>query len=475
MDHLFLSIANQFTFTFDIVMSLDRDNRPVPTKEMFAYNRAQVLKRLEAANADGAILMFGFPEPGRPLTDYDPKFRQESYFWYMTGVNEPECACYIDIKTGHTVLFYPLIDEEMVIWAGEQPTLADIKETYGFDEVLLNTEIKAYVDKMKPSTLHTAVESLVRGDFKVTSELLLDAIGEQRQIKSKDELVLMRYVAAINNEAYRRVLKTLKPNLYEYQVEAEMQNIYCGYYCMYPPFQITVCSGPLCAILHYHKKTRKIQDGDLVLIDSGSEYEMYCSDNTRTFPANGKFNEDQKLVYNAVLEAQKAVINNAKPGVPWQDMAILSAKVMAENLVKAGLLVGSPDEIVEKGVMAVFFPHGLGHGMGLDVHEVAGWPKGVQRPDKPHLNRLRMGRVLEPGIVVTVEPGCYFIPSLFNKALEDPVQSKYINKEVCLRMQKTVGGVRIEDDILITENGCENLSAAIPKEIDEIEKLMAAQ
>ena len=113
--------------------------------------------------------------------------------------------------------------------------------------------------------------------------------------------------------------------------------------------------------------------------------------------------------------------------------------------------------------------------MGLDVHEVAGWPKGTERPQKPHLSLLRMGRVLEPGIVATVEPGCYFIPMLFNEALNDPVKSKYINKDVCLRMQKTVGGVRIEDDILITANGCENLSAHIPKEIDEIEALMKAR
>ncbi|OHT00299.1 Clan MG, family M24, aminopeptidase P-like metallopeptidase [Tritrichomonas foetus] len=455
-------------------MPLDRDNRPVPKPELFAYNRAQVLKRMQAAKAEGAILMFGFPEPGRPLTDYDPKFRQESYFWYMTGVNEPECACYIDIKSGHSVLFYPLVPEDMVIWAGEQPTLEQIRVNYGFDEILLNTEIANYVDKQKPAALHTAVESLVHGDFKVVSDLLLDAIGEQRQIKSEGEIELMRYSAGINNEAYRRVLRTLKPNQYEYEVESELQHEYCGYYCMYPPFQCTVCSGPLCAILHYHKKTRKIMDGDLVLIDAGGEYEMYCADNTRTFPANGKYNDDQKLIYTAVLEAQKAVISAAKPGVHWKDMAILSARVMAENLVKAGLLVGTVDEIMQNEVMTVFYPHGLGHGMGLDVHEVLGWPKGVEHPRTAHIAPLRMGRVLEPGIVCTVEPGCYFIPSLFNKAFEDPNKAKHINKEVCLRMQKTVGGVRIEDDILITKDGCENLSAQIPKEIDEIEALMAA-
>jgi Xaa-Pro dipeptidase len=416
--------------------------------------------------------MFGFREPGRILTDYDPLFRQESYFWYMTGVNVPDCAVYIDIATGKSTLFYPDIAEEMAIWAGTQPPLEAVREKYGFDEILLFQNLGDFVGRQNPVNAYTLAKELIVGDFSGDCELLVEVIGEQRQIKSEGELRLMRYSAAINDRAYRRVLGALRPGLYEFQVEAELQYEYVGHYCMYPPFQVTVCSGELCAILHYHVKTRKIEDGDLVLIDTGGEYEMYCADNTRTFPANGRFSADQRLIYTAVLEAQKAVIEAAKPGVKWTDMAILSATVMAQYLVKSGLLIGEPDILVEKGVMAVFYPHGLGHGMGLDVHEVAGWPKGVERPNRPHLSRLRFGRVLEPGMVLTVEPGCYFIPLLYEAALADPEQSKFINRDVCLRMRKSVGGVRIEDDILITETGCENLSAAIPKEIDEIEALM---
>lgn len=459
-------------------MELDRVNRPLPKASTFAHHRGQVLSRMRAAGAQGAILAFGFPEPGevlRPLTDYDPLFRQESYFYYISGVNVPDCAIYVDIQSGKAALFYPELPDDFSLWAGPQPTLEDIRVQYGFDEIYLMKELEGYVAKHNPAQLHTTVEKYVQGNFKVTSELLLECIGEERQIKTADELELMRYAAGINDMGYRRVLKNLKPGMFEYQVEAEMQYEYFGHYCYYPPFQCTVCSGPLCAILHYHKKDRQIKDGDLVLIDAGGEYEMYCADNTRTFPASGKYNPDQKLIYTAVLEAQKAVIGASKPGVKWTDMATLSVRTMAEHLIKAGLLVGTVDEIMEHEIMAVFYPHGLGHGMGLDVHEVAGWPKGVQRPKQGHLARLRMGRELTPGIVCTVEPGCYFIPMLYNEALNDPVKSKYINKEVCLRMRDTVGGVRIEDDILITENGCENLSGHIPKEIDEIEALMAAK
>jgi Xaa-Pro dipeptidase len=453
-------------------MAAELDSRPLPSAALFRDNRSAVLRRMLASGATGAILMFGLPDPGRIGTDYEPRFRQESYFWYLTGVNVPGCATYIDISTGHSVLFYPDIPDSEAIWSGEHPSLEETRLTYGFDDIHLVQDVPTYVASKAPARLYTVFKSLIVGDFYVDSELLLEQIGEQRQIKSEGELWLMRYSAHVNELAYRRVLRTLRPGLYEFQVEAEMQYEYFGHNCLYPPFQITICSGEQCAILHYHKKTRKIADGDLVLIDAGGEYEMYCADNTRTYPANGKFSADQRLIYTAVLETQKAVIASAKPGVSWIDLALLSAAVMAEYLVKAALLVGDPQELVDKGVVAAFYPHGLGHGMGLDVHEVAGWPKGTSRPSHPNLKYLRIGRVLEPGMVLTVEPGCYFVPRLYSEVLGDPERAKYINADVCVRMQKTVGGVRIEDDILITSEGCQNLSAAIPKEIDEIEALM---
>lgn len=200
---------------------------------------------------------------------------------------------------------------------------------------------------------------------------------------------------------------------------------------------------------------------------------LYPSDHTRTIPANGKYSEDQRTVYQAVLDANKAVIAAAKPGVNWQDMAILSAKVMAKALLEAGLFQnGSVDEIIEEGILAYFYPHGLGHGLGLDCHEIAGWEKGHQRPQKAHLAPLRYGRVLKPGVVITVEPGLYFLPNQIKKVLNDPVKAKYVNQEICERFQRNVGGVRIEDDILITEDG-NRILVTVPKEIDEIEAVIS--
>jgi len=452
-------------------------NRPIAQASCFQEHREIVLKNLREAGAKGALVLYGLPEPGRPLSDYEPLFRQDSCFYYLTGVNFPNCGLYIDIETGKYTLFYPEIEEEMEIWAGHQPTLSELKNEYKCDDIYFIHQLEEYIKSQKPIAIHTIFETYKLKNCpelpEPQQELFVNCISDARQCKTAPEIELMKYAQMINDKAYRSVLNMLKPGLFEFEVESTLQKVYYGHDCLASPFQITVCSGEQCAILHYHKKTRQIQDGELVLIDSGGEYEFYCADNTRTYPSNGKYSPDQRLIYTAVLNTQKAVINAIKPGIPWPDMAMLSAKTMAEELLKVGLLKnGTADELVEAGIIAVFYPHGLGHGMGLDVHEIGGWT-GLEHPKTPHLAPLRLGRILKPGMTVTVEPGCYFIPLLYEAALKDPTKAKYIDEEVCRRMQKSVGGVRIEDDILVTEDGNLNLSIAIPKEIDEVEALMA--
>jgi Xaa-Pro dipeptidase len=300
-------------------------------------------------------------------------------------------------------------------------------------------------------------------------------IGEQRQLKDPGEINYIKYACYINSLAISDAIKSLKPGMYEYQVQGILAKRWISHLCPGESFPPIVCSGEKCSILHCGDSSKQINDGELVLIDVGCEYQCYASDNTRTVPANGKFSEDQKKVYQAVLNANKAVIEQAKPGVKWTDMALLSARVMAQGLIEAGLFINATaQEIIDQDILAAFYMHGLGHGMGLDDHEIAGWPKGVERPKISHLSPLRFGRVLSPGVVITVETGCYFIPLLYELLLNDPVKSKYIDKEVCLRFRKNVGGIRIEDDILITETGNE-LLAFIPKEISEIEQIMSQQ
>lgn len=455
--------------------AIDLDNRPEPKAIMFKNHRDRTIKRMKAAGADGAILIYGLPEPGRPLCDFEPAFRNESCFYWLTGVNEADCAIYIDLATGKNVLFYPDLPAELAIWMGPLPKNDDVKTRYGMDEVRLTPTIADFLAQVKPKTIYTLEPTFLLKDpkFPVDYKVALEAIGEERQIKDDDELELIRYACNVNCDAFRHVFKQVKPGMYAQQVEGILQHKYIDAYCRLNAFATIVCSGTVCATLHHHANSRKLEENDLVLIDAGCEYNCYASDNTRTIPASGKFTEDQKAVYQAVLNSQNAVIKAAAPGVPWPAMAKLAAITMAEGLLKAGLFQnGTPAEIVESGAMEVFFPHGLGHGMGLDCHEIAGWEPGHQRPQEYHIRCLRMGRTLEKGIVVTVEPGCYFVPELYEVAFTKPEVAKYINKEVCLRFRKTVGGIRIEDDILITENGNVNLST-IPKEINEIEAMMA--
>jgi Xaa-Pro dipeptidase len=449
----------------------------MPKPSMFAAHRAKTIAECQKRGLEGIVVVYGLPEPTRPHCDFEPVFRQESCFYWLTGVNEADCALIMDIKTGKEILFYPDIPEENIVWYGELASIDDLKKKYGFEDVRLMPTLEAAINEFKPEKIHSFPETcyLKGHDEKLVKTEIIDVVGELRQIKDDDEMVLIQYACDTNSDGVKEVFKQAHPEMFEHQIEAILAKKYIDNYCRCYAFSTIVCSGELCSILHYHHNTKLIKDGDLILCDTGCEYNCYAADNTRTFPANGKFSPDQRMVYQAVLDTHKYVIEHAKPGVYWPDLAYESAKVMAEALLKGGLFQnGTADEIVDSGALAVFYPHGLGHGMGIDCHEIAGWPRGSVRGDKVHASFVRMGRVLQKGIVVTDEPGCYFIRPSYEKAFNDPKLSKYINKEVCERLRKNVGGVRIEDDLYITETGCKVLSN-IPKEIDEIEAFMAAK
>nr|XP_006115000.2 xaa-Pro dipeptidase [Pelodiscus sinensis] len=203
----------------------------------------------------------------------------------------------------------------------------------------------------------------------------------------------------------------------------------------------------------------------------GGEYYCYASDITCTFPANGKFTSDQRAIYEAVLKSSRAVLKAIKPGVAWPDMHRLADRVHLEELTEIGILKGNVDDMVKVHLGAIFMPHGLGHLLGIDVHDVGGYPKGVERIELPGLKSLRTARVLKEGMVLTVEPGIYFIDHLLDQALNDPSQSCFINNEVLQRFQR-FGGVRIEDDIAVTANGMELLTC-VPRTVEEVEAFMA--
>jgi len=271
-------------------------------------------------------------------------------------------------------------------------------------------------------------------------------------------------------------MKAVRPGMYEYQLESIFKHsVYYHGGCRHLGYCCIAATGCNSSILHYGHagapNDRRILDGDLCLFDMGGEYYGYTSDITTTFPANGKFTDDQKLIYNAVLRANQAVHKTAKPGVSWVDMHLLSQRTILEHLKDGGLLIGDVGEMMNVNLGAIFMPHGLGHFMGIDVHDVHGYPPGENRIDKASLRNLRTTRILKERMVITIEPGCYFNDVLLNEAMKKPEQSKFLVMSQIDRF-RGFGGVRIEDDVLITANGVENLSP-VPREINEIEALMA--
>lgn len=233
-------------------------------------------------------------------------------------------------------------------------------------------------------------------------------------------------------------------------------------------------SGNNASVLHYGHagapNDKRINTEDLCLFDMGGEYYCYGSDITCSYPANGKFNPKQKFIYETVLKSNRAVLAAMRPGVSYMDMHILSDKIMLEEFLKAGLVTGDVNEMLEHRISAIFQPHGLGHFLGIDTHDVGGYLEGTARSTKPGLKSLRLHRQLEAGMVLTVEPGVYFIDYLLDEAFQDSVKSKFLVKEEIEKF-RGMGGVRIEDNILITETGSE-LFTDVPRTVEEIETFM---
>jgi Xaa-Pro dipeptidase len=236
-------------------------------------------------------------------------------------------------------------------------------------------------------------------------------------------------------------------------------------------------SGKHGSVLHYGHagapNNRIIESGDLCLFDLGAEYHCYASDITCSFPANGKFTQEQRDIYEAVYAAQQAVFAAMKPGVKWPDMHLAAERAILTHLRDRGYLQGDVDEMIEKRVGAYLMPHGLGHLLGIDTHDVGGYPDGVQRIPLPGLKSLRTARVLQPGMFLTVEPGLYIIDHLLKQAFESPV-AHFFNREKFeyLMSIKGLGGVRLEDDVLVTENGIENFTIC-PRRVEDVEAVMA--
>uniref|UniRef100_A0A8C4CH89 Xaa-Pro dipeptidase n=1 Tax=Denticeps clupeoides TaxID=299321 RepID=A0A8C4CH89_9TELE len=428
---------------------------------LFAENRQRLCLGLKAKsdlNPRSVVLLQGGEQKQRYCTDTDVLFRQESFFHWTFGVTEADCFGAVDVDSGKSFLFVPKLPESYATWMGDAVmwTIADV------------------LTSKNPAALLT-LRGLNTDSGSICREASFEGIS-RRLIKTDMELEVLRYTNRISSEAHKEIMKHVKPGKKEYEMESLFQHYCYSRGGMRHTSYTCICgSGHNSSVLHYGHagapNDKTINDGDMCLFDMGGEYYCYSSDITCSFPANGKFTADQKTIYEAVLRSSRAVMAAVKPGAKWTDMHRLADRVHLEELVKAGILHGDVDDMLEVHLGSVFMPHGLGHLLGIDVHDVGGYPEGVERVNEPGLRSLRMGRLVQERMVLTVEPGIYFINHLLDQALADPAQSCFINRDVLARF-RGFGGVRIEDDVAVTATGVELLTC-VPRTVEEIEAFMA--
>ncbi|GMT00490.1 hypothetical protein PENTCL1PPCAC_22664, partial [Pristionchus entomophagus] len=466
------------------------------TASLFVKNRRRLVEALRGkVPSKSAVVFQGGEEKNRYNTDAeDLPFRQESYFFWAFGVHESECYGVIDIDSGKSILFPPRLSPDFAIWEGSINGEDWFKEKYAVDEVHFNhsNKIQDILSGLGATNLLLLkAENSDSGNtlspanfvgidkFSLDDKTLYPVIAELRVFKTDEELEVMRYASKIASDAHKAAMKHIQPGMYEYQLESLFRHT--SYYhggCRHLAYTCIAASGCNGSILHYGHanapNARQIKDGDMCLFDMGPEYNCYASDVTTSFPANGTFTDRQKLVYNAVLAANRAVLDQAKIGVRWNTMHELAEKIILEHLKVGGLVKGDVAEMVQARLGAVFMPHGLGHMIGLDVHDVGGYlGDALPRSTLPGLKSLRTTRTLQERMVITIEPGCYFIDTLIDKALADENLCKFLVAEK-VNEYRGQGGVRIEDDVIIWAKGNENMSQ-VPRTVEEIEAFMVAK
>ncbi|XP_022790041.1 xaa-Pro dipeptidase-like isoform X2 [Stylophora pistillata] len=444
---------------------------------LHAINRRRLCKRLtnNTAVPKGAIILLqGGEQHQRYCTDVDVVFRQESFFHWAFGVLETGCFGAVEVDSTCAILFFPKPPPGYPKWVGMKNGLEHLRKRYEVEEVYYINQIVDVLDKKNPSVLLT-LKGINTDSRHICKEAIFENMNN-RVFKTTQELDVIRYANKISSKAHKEVMKHVRPGMTTYQGESLFQH-YCFYHggCRHLAYNCLMASGVDCACPSHTVEvdSKVIQDGDMCLFDMGCEYYCYASDITCSFPANGKFTDDQRKIYEICLRANRGVMAAIKPGVSWADMHRLADRIQLKGLRDIGLLEGDVNEMMKLHLGAVFMPYGLGHLMGVDVHDVGGYPKGTERINEPGLRSLRTIRVLEEGMVLTIEPGIHFIRGLVEEALENSDTACFFNREVLDRFWR-VGGVHIEDDIVVTSDGVELLTD-VPRTVDEIEALMAQE
>ncbi|MBI3547973.1 MAG: aminopeptidase P family protein [Elusimicrobia bacterium] len=429
-------------------------------------------KALRKILPDGLTLVSGGVEVARN-NDVNYVFRQTSDFLYLAGVPEPNYFLMLDPKGGRDTLFIPRVDAHHRVWLGHVPDVTETRRTYGIGDVRYTDELPAVLKKARSRyrAVYADGGALRRlrphlKGLKPRPGLLDDALQVLRAVKTQGEIELMRRANDISREGHVAVMKTARPGMREYELQAEFERTCTRLGLRHQGYPPIVAAGKNGAVLHYHHNNQVIKKGDLLLIDAGGECGGYSADITRTFPVGGRFSRRQRDIYAVVLEAQKQCIDRARPGVLSGDLHYHSMRVLADGLKDLGFLKGPTDDLVYGGAVRLFYPHGLTHMLGLDVHDSLGGRKR-QVPCPPHI-RVRFNARLEAGFAITMEPGVYFNPALFN---DSALRKKYRGQIDFKKAESfyDFGGVRIEDDIVVRPSGPPLNLTSVPKEIDDVE------
>lgn len=455
--------------------------------------RRNELKKLVGS---GLIVLFGNNDSPANYPSNTYKFRQDSSFLYYFGLHRNGLVGVIDVDNDREYFVGDEIDIEDIVWYGSVTSVAEMAEMTGVARTAAMRELPAIVESAKAQGEEVHFLPPYRFDNQIqimdllgihpsqqkaaASLKLIAAVVKMRTTKTEEEIAELERAAEIGYEMHTTAMRLCRPGITEQYIGGMVDGIANAYGCMVSFQTIATQHGE---VMHGNPSPAKLEAGRLMLVDAGAETnENYCSDNTRTTPVSGVFTQKQKDIYNIVVECHDHVLEVAKPGVKWWDVHFAVCRIITERLQQLGLMKGDVEESLKAGAHAMFLPHGLGHSMGMDVHDMEGLGQvyvGFDNEVRPSTqfgtNALRFGRRLQKGFVVTDEPGIYFIPALIDDWKKNGTNAQFLNFDK-IDEYRDFGGIRIEDDVLITDEGCRFIgSKRIPYHVEDVEEFMRSR
>ena len=461
--------------------------------KVYIRRRAELIRKMQEAGQSGIILFVGNAEAPAQYKDNCYKWRQDSSWLYFFGLDEPLYAAVLDLESGSQTIFADDVDIDDIIWMGPQPTVASRAAAVGITETAPYGALNAVVAAARKAgrTVHFLAPSRYYNTLRLmellgcqriekkVSEPLTKAVISMRLIKEDIEIEAIDAACDLGFQMHSVARDAIVPGIVEQDIVGKMEGVALakGWGVSFPT--ILTQHGET---LHNHLHDKVVEAGKLMVIDAGVESNLhYASDFTRTYPTSGKFTPKQREIYQIVYECNELAFSLTRPGITYREVHLATARKMLEGLSAVGLVKGDLDEMVAKGIAGLFQPHGLGHNMGLDVHDMedlgenlVGYDPDQTRAKQLGLGSLRMARRLRPGHVITDEPGIYFIPALIEKFKKEGLGYDFVNYSK-LEAYYDFGGIRLEDDVLVTENGARRLGHnRLPVSPDDVEAAMAA-